>query len=188
MLFISVLKKLSSFLFWLLLASILLFCTIFSVAYLYDNIYDDTALYNATFYGDEELVKNLLEKGAHVNIRTEDGWTALEAATQKGYTKIAELLIKAGADLNVQDTNNGYTALLWAAQEGHTKIAELLIKEDADLNVQDTNNGYTALLWAAQEGHTKIAELLIKEDADLDIRDNNGATALLWATHKGYKK
>jgi len=45
-----------------------------------------------------EVVKLLLEKGADVNVKTNDGkWTALGLAKLKGHTDIVQLLEKAGA-------------------------------------------------------------------------------------------
>ena len=47
--------------------------------------------------GHTEIVKYLLKKGANVNLRDNDGETALGAAKGKGYTDIVQLLEKAGA-------------------------------------------------------------------------------------------
>ena len=49
--------------------------------------------------------------------------------------EIVELLIKAGADKDIQD-ENGWTALMFAAKKGHIKIVELLIKAKANKDIQ----------------------------------------------------
>ena len=91
------------------------------------------------------------------------GNTALMQTVAKGYTDIAELLIKNGADVNVKDCL-GWTALMAATGNGHAEIAELLIKNGADVNAKD-NNGGTALMVAVENGHTETAQLLRKYGA-----------------------
>ena len=97
------------------------------------------------------------------------GYTALIRAAFLGYTAIVEVLIKGGANLDIQD-KGGDTALIVAIRKGHTVIAEALIKAGADLNLQCTD-GWTALIEAASEGHTATVEALIKAGANLDLQD-----------------
>ena len=47
-----------------------------------------------------------------------------------------ELLLKTGADINIQD-KNGWTALMVAIYRGKKEIVELLIKRKADLEIQN---------------------------------------------------
>lgn len=47
--------------------------------------------------GYTEIVKILIDNEADVNIKTEDGWTALMMASKYGHTDIVKLLKKAGA-------------------------------------------------------------------------------------------
>ena len=58
-------------------------------------------------------------------------------AIDKGHTAIAEVLIKAGANLDLQGCR-GSTALIKAAREGHTAIVEALIKAGANLDLQNS--------------------------------------------------
>ena len=60
----------------------------------------------------------------------------------KEHTKIVELLIKAGANIDLQDSR-GRTALYIASLIGHTGIVELLIKAGANIDLQDSR-GRTA--------------------------------------------
>jgi ankyrin repeat protein len=58
-----------------------------------------------------------------VNAATE--WTPLMAAASKGYSKIVQLLIGKGADVNFKD-EKGRTALWHAANHGHIPVVEML--------------------------------------------------------------
>ena len=85
-------------------------------------------LLQATKGSDVAEVERLLEAGADVDRQgIYYGRTALMWAARNAYglTEIVELLINAGADVNVQD-NDGMTALMWATEYRSDKIVELL--------------------------------------------------------------
>ena len=46
---------------------------------------------------DPQIVKLLLQQGADVNARDQDGWTALKRAQRRGATEIVQLLMAHGA-------------------------------------------------------------------------------------------
>ena len=58
-----------------------------------------SALSWATMMGEMEAAKLLIERGADLNVRQEDGGTPLHIAIALGRAEIAELLIKKGADV-----------------------------------------------------------------------------------------
>jgi serine/threonine-protein phosphatase 6 regulatory ankyrin repeat subunit B len=156
-----------------------------------------TRLYNAAAAGNEETVKEYIEKlqnvgkiSANVVGENPDKRTALMAAAENGHIAIVKLLLAVPLldvpllDVNAKDVSD-QTALMFAAHEGHTDVVEkLLAVPDINVNAKD-KYGYTALMWAAGEGHTAIVELLIKADADVDAKDNRGWTALMFASYKG---
>ena len=115
----------------------------------------------------------------------DDSWggTALHKAAYCGDTAEAKRLIKAGADVNVQN-NGGWTPLHWVARNGQTETALALIKAGADVNVQNEAD-YTPLHWAAWPGNTETALALIKAGADVNAQDGNGSTPLHFAALKG---
>jgi len=59
-----------------------------------------------------------------------NGNTALIEASEKGYTEIVKLLLKAGADVNAED-GDGRTALILAKEQGYIEIVDLLKKAGA---------------------------------------------------------
>ena len=81
------------------------------------------ALKNAYFYEsyevDHELIVRLLEAGADLSVGDPkegitSGNTALMWAVLVGDEKAVELLLNAGADVNLQNNKRGRTALIWS--------------------------------------------------------------------------
>ena len=85
-----------------------------------------TPLLLAAYYGHENIVTLLLDKGARVDALDGSGNTALMGVCFKGFTGIAEKLIKAGANVSQKNARKGCHPLLiflrlgrraWSAQE-----------------------------------------------------------------------
>jgi ankyrin repeat protein len=91
------------------------------------------ALLNAAAKGHLDVVCFLLERGADVNLGEDDGWTPLMYASQNGFMDVAEVLINAGAKINVESKGWGDTALGKAFQKGYSDIARLLVERGADI-------------------------------------------------------
>ncbi|XP_053383686.1 uncharacterized protein LOC128549926 [Mercenaria mercenaria] len=99
---------------------------------------------------------------------------------------IVEALIKAGADVNIQD-EKGNTALHLAAEWGNSRCVKVLTEADADVNVQN-NDGCTALHLASRSDITALTEALtetlIKAGAEINIRALDGTKALHHASNE----
>ncbi|KAI8514592.1 Unconventional myosin-XVI [Branchiostoma belcheri] len=144
---------------------------------------DMTALHVASWYGQTGVVKLLIQHGADVGARDEDGETALHWASRNGQTGVVKLLIQHGADVGARD-KYGRTALHLASLYGQTGVAELLIQHGADVRASN-EDGMTALHLASGNGQTGVVELLIKHGADVGARDEDGETALHVASGNG---
>ena len=99
----------------------------------------------------------------------------------KQQLKIAQILIEAGADVNVSN-QHGETALMESAFTGNNECLDLLIKSGADVNKAD-KRGNTPLLLSAVQGHYNCLELLIQRGAHVNNGDNSHA--LLAACREG---
>ncbi|MDB6026680.1 MAG: hypothetical protein JWM68_2903, partial [Verrucomicrobiales bacterium] len=62
----------------------------------------DEQLFAAAQSGNIEVVKQSLDRGAHVDARDDRGWTPLHAALKSGQVEVAKLLIQRGADLKAR--------------------------------------------------------------------------------------
>ena len=80
-------------------------------------------------------------------------------ASLRGKHACVKLLIDAGADLNVRNSE-GDTALILASCAGKPECVKLLIDAGADLNAR-TKKGKTALHFASRLGYTECVQLLV---------------------------
>ena len=132
----------------------------------------------------------LIECGANLDAKNNDGDTALHFAALYGYAETVKALIAAKANLEAKD-NNDWTALHFAAYFGRTEtvkiLAQALIEVGAKLEAKDNSYGWTALHIAATKGHSEIVKTLIDLGANLEAKDNSyGWTALHFAAQNGH--
>lgn len=102
-----------------------------------------TPLIIATVFGQIEVLKALIEAGADVNSRNNEGSTSLITAAVFNQIGVSKVLIEAGADVNAIN-NEGSTPLITAAFLCRTEIVEALLNNGADKNARN-NTGRTAL-------------------------------------------
>ena len=138
------------------------------------------ALHDASAAGNLDRVKQLIAGGTEVNAKDSGRLTPLDYATLMNHRHVAEVLIAAGANINVKDEAYGFTPLHMAVKLGHEILAELLIAKGADVEAR-AGDGATPLHWAALTGLKPIAELLIAKGANVNVKDKHGATPLQWA-------
>jgi ankyrin repeat protein/L-ascorbate metabolism protein UlaG (beta-lactamase superfamily) len=99
--------------------------------------------------GLADVAALLAKNGADVNRKAGAfGWTALHSAAVRGDKGMAEMLLGAGADVNVKD-GDGKTALELAASHGHEDVANLLVVKGATAAKLDKDYGRSALLGKA---------------------------------------
>jgi uncharacterized protein len=84
-----------------------------------------TPLHASCSYGYIDIVKLLIDAGADVNLKLEDGGTALVSASARGYLEIVKLLVAANANVNIIG-NSGDFALGAAKNNGHQIVVDYL--------------------------------------------------------------
>lgn len=127
----------------------------------------------------EEILKELLglEGDRQLEKRDELGHTPLLAASINGFSAGASLLIKEGANCNVQSTNSQWTPLITASDKGNSKVVEILLQHQADVDISNDIE-QTPLHLASEKGNENIVKQLLKAKAKVDAEDKDGKTAL----------
>lgn len=92
-----------------------------------------------------------------------NGSTALMFAAFEGKAAVADVLLKAGADINHVNTK-GHTALMSAAAHGYRNTVALLLDAGADPTIKDAE-GITAVDFARDNEHAGVADLIAQAAA-----------------------
>lgn len=146
-----------------------------------------TPLFNAAFYGQENMVRLLLGYvDENANRADEKGRTPVFAAAANGHDRIVDMLLRhLSGDLQRAD-EKGSTPLIEAARNGHERVVRLLLSHgDVSPNHADYH-GETALAAAATKGHENIVRLLL--DGRAEFAHTTRSSRRLWRdiNKKGY--
>jgi ankyrin repeat protein len=119
-----------------------------------------TPLGLACYFGQHEVARYLILKGAEVNMPSNNGFNVfpIHSAVASNHLDIAKLLIENGANVNVKQ-QAGVTPLHSAAQNGNIEMLILLLENSANLNARMEGGKLPADL-AREKGFDKIADLL----------------------------
>lgn len=166
-------------------------------------------LLQAARLGDYLDASLLLSEGAETEwTQDNEGKTALIVAAQYGHVRVAELLLKAGADIEAKSdafgdewdirTEKGRTPLIWAAagRDCHLtqeRMCRLLLDKGADVNARNIG-ARTALQEAAMSVRfhnidpRATMELLLERGAFINAYDMYSWTALTECGYSGQKE
>ena len=140
----------------------------------------------AAWKGIARLVGKLLELGADATATNDAGFNALHVCSMGGNRATAELLIKAGTDIEGRElSGTGCTPLHIAAQHGDVEIILVLLEYGANIDSRSTSNGETPLYIAASRGEHIAVGVLLQGKADPGVMCM-GHTALHIAIKLGF--
>jgi uncharacterized protein len=149
----------------------------------------DAALdqFEAAALGDTSRLREVLgDDGAHVDRRSDDGFTALHFAAFFGSSEAAAVLIDAGADVSCVAANDMRVQPLHsAAASRSTSTSRLLLDAGAPPDARQAG-GYTALHEAALHADAELIGLLLQHGANVDIRNDEGRTPADLARSEGH--
>lgn len=152
----------------------------------------DTILHLAVVGFTENKVKDLI-KICDLNAINNMMQTPLHVAVMANRPEMVQLLIEAGASLNVHD-RRGNTPLHLACQKGHKEVAVIILTSLARMGASwacqqiDLANfdGQTCLHLCAVEDRRELIEILVNQyNANLNCQDSRSGDTIL---HKAIKK
>uniref|UniRef100_A0A182LTR3 Uncharacterized protein n=1 Tax=Anopheles culicifacies TaxID=139723 RepID=A0A182LTR3_9DIPT len=161
-----------------------------------------------------DMVEFLVQKGADVNRKDNEGWTPLHATASCGFLSIARYLIENGADL-ASINSDGELAVDLASSDAMEDLIqhhldeqgidcdearqaeERIMLSDAtkwlrtdssDCDKAHPKTGATAIHVAAAKGYIGVLKLLLEGRGDIDRQDVDGWTPLHAAAYWGQKE
>lgn len=136
-----------------------------------------------------EDVTIYIQQGCNPNIINSLRISALMIAARNDNYTIAEILIKAGAQVNycAEGLLEASTALMTAASSNSVETIKVLLRNKADIN-QVNDNGMTALMHASKNNNIEAASILLDNHANIEIKtfDFIKMTALSYAVTEGH--
>lgn len=119
-----------------------------------------TPLGLACLFAQNEIAAYLIRMGANVNLPSNNAYKVapIHAAASTNNSRLVELLIEKGAEVNVMQAS-GFTPLHAAAFHGNDKMVLALLKAGANVHVKN-QTGYTPADLAREQGYTDLADKL----------------------------
>ncbi|KAK4291833.1 hypothetical protein Pmani_035357 [Petrolisthes manimaculis] len=153
----------------------------------FQNQKGHTLLTLAARYGYQTILETMIESGAYVDLRDEDGWTSLIWGARNNHTAIVKRLLELNADPNIKNRNYGDSALTWAAYNGRLNIVRDLLAAGATVDIPNLA-GNTALTLAAEGlgDRLGVLKVLIENGANVNHLDDDGTSALIKASKKNH--
>jgi ankyrin repeat protein len=149
---------------------------------------DDLRLVEAVQRQDRTAIRTLLQQRANVpgvNVRQPDGATAIAWAAHWDDLETAELLLRAGADVNVAN-DLGIAPLSLACKNGSASMVEKLLAAGANPNAA-SSTGETPLITAARTGNPNVVKALLARGAEVNTtRTALKQTPLMYASAEGH--
>ncbi|MBV9576036.1 MAG: ankyrin repeat domain-containing protein, partial [Gammaproteobacteria bacterium] len=138
------------------------------------------ALHLAAKKGNLAMVQALLDYDNQViNHQTNEGWTALAFAVDKGHLNVVDELLKQGANPYLF-TQDGLLALHLAARNNELEVLKYLLDHEKNINLNyQKNDGWTLLHIAVSNGYFNMVEELLKRGADPHLLNADGNSPLM---------
>ena len=125
----------------------------------------------------KEVLQNIIDHGADVNVTNNENQTALLLACEDGNENAITVLLKAGADPNIADADGDICLHDAVRRDNSKEVIQAIIDHGADVNATNRDN-CTALMFACHKGNEEIINILLKAGADPSIADGDGDTCL----------
>ncbi len=118
------------------------------------------ALHLAVLKKDPTMVKMIIKYTKNINSITNHGSTALHDACNFQLTEIVKILLDAGANQNIPESEYDFYPIFYAVVQNNFEITSLLLGYKSNLNSQDYL-GNTIIHYAVMNKHNQILDFLI---------------------------
>jgi len=133
---------------------------------------------NCSTIAECELKRKQRQRSIAINACNSLGETALHVASATGRIRMVQLLLDAGANVNVTTKSESRTPLHLACLNGCIDTAKLLLNcATCNVNVKDYY-GNTPLHTAIEIGNVKFVALLLRHGADINARNSQNENTL----------
>ena len=139
-------------------------------------------LHYAAFMGDIERVKTLVEKGANVNLITEEGYTVAHYAAQSGSLELVQWLTMHG--VNIWRGHNVRTIIHYAARSGNLELVQWLVNQGANVN-RKSRRELSVMHYAARSGSLELVQWLAEQGASINVQNKYSVSVLHYAAQSG---
>lgn len=134
--------------------------------------------------GHTQVLAFLIENGGDVGKSEFNHFPPVHAAAAKGCEEELNMLLDAGADIDVLEDMLGQAALHAAIDRNKSSMLRILLARGADINVVN-KMGVTPLGHACAKGDAECVQLLIANKATLRTETDQGVSPLGAAVKKG---
>ncbi|KAJ8112178.1 hypothetical protein OPT61_g5399 [Boeremia exigua] len=141
-------------------------------------------IFHAVYHDREAALRHYLHAGVSPNAMEGPDIPLLCIAAACGHSGVVEILLEAGADVNLASAEKGETAMHVAIRMGRHDVVDLLLVYRVDLQSKTNDSGQTALHYAAAvPSSIKLVTKLLAHGADYEVRDSKGQTPAVVALH-----
>ena len=144
-----------------------------------------TALHNACRGGHLKIAKLLLEHDAPTDVLSDQDFSPLHLAVQRGAVELVTALLDAHADTNLRSRFERRSSLILAILEGWENLVHILLSKGADPSCTDLY-GSTPMHYAAEKGNKSMIAILMKYGGSPSTGNKDGWTPLHLAASCGH--
>ncbi len=146
-----------------------------------DKYYGENVLFYVVNKGYLEILKILLNKFKELNLdlKNTEGDTLLLLAVLKGNTKIVELLIEKGSNINYKNSRKKRSVFSLSLEKKNLEIISLLVEKNINISEEDVS-----ALINLMEQDEKLTKNLIGKGIDIYNKDKNGKSLLMYLSEK----
>ena len=147
------------------------------------DIFFGTALHAAVIFGDQDLIRDLVSRGADMTIEDQRGRTPAVIAVGSGRLRNLEVLVE--LDTELKKPEKLFELLLLAVEENQMQTARFLIKLRDGTHLQNSDNINKIVGYAIKYNSLETVKLLFQRGAKINQQDLEGLTPLHRAAMEG---